>query len=99
MYIDLNKKNNKEGSIFKVGDHTRISKYNNMFAKTLCSKLVGRRFFACEIVKWKGEIPSITNSDTTTALNAKIYEVKNKIPNIANVATTTQKTDYNTKLS
>ena len=27
MHIDFNKKNNKEGLKFKVGDHVRISKY------------------------------------------------------------------------
>ena len=33
MYIDFNKENNKEGPTFKVGDHVRISKYKNIFAK------------------------------------------------------------------
>ena len=33
IYIDLNKANNKEDPKFKVGDHVRISKYNNIFAK------------------------------------------------------------------
>ena len=33
MYIDFNKEKNKEGSTFKVGDHVRISKYKNIFAK------------------------------------------------------------------
>ena len=32
-YIDFNKKNKKEGPKFKVGDHVRISKYKNIFAK------------------------------------------------------------------
>ena len=32
-YIDLDKENNKEGPKFKVGDHVRISKYKNIFAK------------------------------------------------------------------
>ena len=32
-YIDFNKEINKEGSKFKVGDHVRISKYKNIFAK------------------------------------------------------------------
>ena len=34
-------------------------------------------------------MPSITNLATTTDLNAKINEVKNKIPNITNLAATT----------
>ena len=35
IYFNFNKKNNKEGSKFKVGDHVRISKYKNIFAKTM----------------------------------------------------------------
>ena len=57
----------------------------------------------------------LCNVATSTALNAKINEIKNKIPNIANLAATTaltavenkipnvsnlvKKTDYNTKIS
>ena len=34
IYIDFNKENYKEGPIFKIGDHVRISKYEkNFFAK------------------------------------------------------------------
>ena len=33
IYIDFNKENDKEGLRFKVGDHVRISKYKNIFAK------------------------------------------------------------------
>ena len=33
MHIDFNKENNKEGLVFKVGHHVRISKYKNIFAK------------------------------------------------------------------
>ena len=32
-YIDFDKKNNKENTKFNVGDHVRISKYKNIFAK------------------------------------------------------------------
>ena len=32
-YIDFNKENNKQDPKFKVGDHVRISKYKNVFAK------------------------------------------------------------------
>ena len=31
--IEITKKNNKEDPKFKVGDHVRISKYKNIFAK------------------------------------------------------------------
>ena len=32
-YIDFDEKNNNENPKFKVGDHVRISKYKNIFAK------------------------------------------------------------------
>ena len=32
-YIDFNKENNKESPKFKVGDHVRMSKYENIFVK------------------------------------------------------------------
>ena len=32
-YIDFDNNNNKEDPKFKVGDHVRISKYKNIFAK------------------------------------------------------------------
>ena len=33
MYVDFDKKNNKENPKFKVGDHVRMSKYKNIFVK------------------------------------------------------------------
>ena len=33
MYIDFDKKNNKENPKFKVGENIRISKYKKIFAK------------------------------------------------------------------
>ena len=33
MHIDFNKENNKKGPKFKVGDHVKISKCKNIFAK------------------------------------------------------------------
>ena len=41
-YIDFGIENNEKDSKFKVGDHVRISKYKNIFAKRLCFKLVRR---------------------------------------------------------
>ena len=38
--IDFNNKNNKECPKFNVNDHTRISKYKNIFGKRLHFKLV-----------------------------------------------------------
>ena len=33
IYTDFNKENNKKHPKFKVGDHIRISKFKNIFAK------------------------------------------------------------------
>ena len=38
IYIDFDKKNNKEGSKFKVSDHVIISKYKNIFVKGYAPK-------------------------------------------------------------
>ena len=43
-YIDFNKEDIKKGPKLKVGDHVRISKYKDIFYKSLCSKLVSGRF-------------------------------------------------------
>ena len=43
-YIDFNEENNKEGPKFKVGAIVEISKYKNIFAKGLRSKLVWTSF-------------------------------------------------------
>ena len=40
MYIDFNKKNKKKNPKFKIGDNFEISKYKDIFAKGLHSKLV-----------------------------------------------------------
>ena len=53
--------------------------------------------FNAKINEGKGEIHSITNLDTTTALIAKVNEVKNKIPNITNLAMTTALTAVENK--
>ena len=37
MYAEYNEDFNKEDSKFKVGDHVRISKYENIFAKGYAS--------------------------------------------------------------
>ena len=44
-YIDVSMENNEKNSKFNVSDHVRISKYKNIFAKGLCSKLVWRSFW------------------------------------------------------
>ena len=37
-YINFNKENNKEDPKFEVGDHVRIPKYKNTFAKRYIPK-------------------------------------------------------------
>ena len=34
IYFDFNKENNKQGSELKFGDHVRILKFKNIFAKS-----------------------------------------------------------------
>ena len=46
FYAECNEDFNKKNPKFKAGDHVRISKYKNIFAKRICSKLV-RRSFCC----------------------------------------------------
>ena len=60
------------------------SKILNIKFVTLLTQLIILRL-ALKI-KIKGEIDSFTNLATTTALNAKINEVKGEIPNITNSA-------------
>ena len=35
IYVDFNKENNKEGRKFKIGDHVRILKYENILQKPM----------------------------------------------------------------
>ena len=43
-HIDFKNEVNDKDPKFKVGDHVRISKYKNIFAKRIRTKLVWRRF-------------------------------------------------------
>ena len=49
-YFNFNKVNNKEGPKFIVGDHVRISKYKNFFAKGYISNWF-EKCFVIKIVK------------------------------------------------
>ena len=44
IYIDFNKKKNKEDPKFKVGEHVRISKYKNIFIKGYVQNWSGEVF-------------------------------------------------------
>ena len=56
MYIDFGIENNDKDSKFKVGDHTRISKYKNIFAKLYIPNLSDQVF---QIKKVKNTIPQM----------------------------------------
>ena len=62
-YIDFDKKNNKEDSKFKVGDHVRISKYKNIFAKGY-------------MPNWSEEISVITKVKNTIPWTYVISDLK-----------------------
>ena len=44
-YIKIKKEVNDKGTKFKIGDHVRISKYKNVFAKSIHTELVRRSSF------------------------------------------------------
>ena len=69
--MTLIKKNNKEGSEFKVGDHVRISKYKNIFAK------------GC-VLNWSEEVFVITKVKNTFpwAYVGPILEFKGSVRHI-----------------
>ena len=48
-YINSSKEINNKDPKFKIGDIVRIAKYENIFCKRLCSKLVRRSF--CDLKK------------------------------------------------
>ena len=65
-YIDFNKENNKEGPKCKVGNHTRISKYKNIFAKSYVSN-------------WSEEIFVIKKVKDTVSLTYVLSDLKDKV--------------------
>ena len=52
IYFDFKKENNKEDPKFKVGNHVRISKYKNIFAK-------------CYVPNWSEEVLAIKKLKNT----------------------------------
>ena len=66
VYIDFNKENIKEGPKFKVGDHVRISKYKNIFAKGYVSNWSEEVFMIKKVkntVPWKYVISDLNGED------------------------------------
>ena len=63
MYNAFNKENNKEGPKFKVGNHVKISKYNNIFAE-------------CYVPNWSEEVSAIKKVRNTVSWTYVISDLK-----------------------
>ena len=67
-YIDLKKENNDENPKFKIGDHVRISKYKNIFAKGYMPNSSEEIFVIKKIkntVRWTYEINDLNSGEIT----------------------------------
>ena len=65
-YIEYNEDSNKKGPKFKVGDHVRISKYKNIFAKGYVPNWSGEVFIVNEI---KNTVPCTYTSNDLNGEN------------------------------
>ena len=68
MYAEYNEDFNKEDSKFKVGDHVRISKYENIFAKGYATNWSEEVFDVNEIkntVPWTYKISDLNVEEIT----------------------------------
>ena len=63
MYIDFDKKNNKENPKFKVGDNIRISKYKNIFAKGFVPNWSKEMLVICVIHPWTYIISNLNGEE------------------------------------
>ena len=81
MYIDFNKENNKEGHIFEVGDHVRISKYKNIFAKGYMPNWSEEVFVIKKVkntVLWTYVINDLNGEETTGTFYEKELQKTNQ---------------------
>ena len=76
IYIDFNKENNKQGSKFKVSDHERISKYNNIFAQGYSP--IGQKKCLSNTVPWTYVITDITGIEIIETFHEKELEKTNQ---------------------
>ena len=88
-YINIDKDINDKDPKFKVGDHVRISKYKNIFAKSYTPNWSEEIFVIKLKIQFHGHILS------TLANNSVLTAVENKIPDVTNLL---PKTDFDTKL-
>ena len=80
-YIDFDKENNKEDPKFKVGDHLRISKYQNIFAKGFTPNWSEEVFVIKKVkstVPWTYFICDLNGEEIVRALQKRIAKSKSK---------------------
>ena len=81
IYIDFEKRNNKEGPKFKVDDHVRILKYKNLFAKGYAPNwseevLVIKK--AKNAMPWIYVISDLNGEEIVGTFYEKIFQKKSK---------------------
>ena len=65
-YIDFNKENNEKDSKFEIGNHVRILKYKNIFAKRYIPNWSGKFFVIKNLVnavRWTYVINDLDSED------------------------------------
>ena len=81
MYIGFYKENNKAGLNFKVGNHVRISKYKNIFAKGYASNWSGKDFVIKKVqntLPWIFFISGLNGEDIAGTFYEKKAKNKSK---------------------
>ena len=74
MYIEFNKENYKEGPKFEVGNHIRISKYKNIFAKGYVPNWSEEVFLIKKIkntVPWRHVISNLNREEIVRMFHEK----------------------------
>ena len=80
-YIDLNKEVNDKDPKFKVGDHARISKYKNIFAKGYTPNWSEEVFVVSKIkntVPWTYDINDLNGEEITGTFYEKELQNTNQ---------------------
>ena len=79
-YIDFNEENDKDNPKFEVGDHERISKHKNIFAKG-CFKLVWKRFVIKKVkntLSWTYFISEFNDEEIVRTFSKKVLQKTNQ---------------------
>ena len=90
-YIDSSNKINDKDPKFKVGDHVRISKYENIFAKGYTPNWFEEVFVINDDFDNKDNLTNYQWFAKNAVLKAIKSDLENKIPNIRSLI---KKTDY-----